>query len=339
MRTWGEAVDRKIYMYEAINEALRQLLESDDRVVLLGEDIGRMGGAFWVTQGLQKTFGADRVIDTPISEAGFLGMSVGMAIGGLRPVVELQLVDFGLVAMDPIVSHIAKMGYMSGGQIRLPIVIRAAIGGYYGDAAQHSQVLFSTFAHFPGLQVVVPGDPYDAKGLLLKAATGDSPVLFLEHKMLYGVPFMAFGTRGPVPEGKYTVPLGKAKVVREGKDGSVFAAGYSVHLALEAADAAREDGLDLEVVDLRSLKPLDTETILRSTRKTGRVLVVDEDYRSYGLSGEIAARIAEDGDAREALKAFARVATPDIPVPFSEPLEQAILPNVERILEAVRGWT
>ncbi len=331
-------MDRKLSMYEAVNEALRELLESDDRVVLLGEDIGRMGGAFWVTQGLQRKFGGDRVIDTPISEAGFLGMSAGMAIGGLRPIVELQLVDFGLVAMDPIVNHIAKMGYMSGGQIRLPIVIRAAIGGYYGDAAQHSQVLFSTFAHFPGLRVVVPSDPYDAKGLLLEAAKGDSPVLFLEHKMLYGVPFMAFGTHGPVPEERYTVPLGKAKVVREGRDGTVFAAGYSVHLALEAAETAAKEGTSLEVVDLRSLKPLDTETILGSAKKTGRVLVVDEDYRSYGLSGEIAARIAEDDEARASLRGFARVTTPDIPIPFSEPLEQAILPNVERILEAVRGW-
>ncbi|HYM38653.1 MAG TPA: alpha-ketoacid dehydrogenase subunit beta [Thermoplasmata archaeon] len=332
-------MDRKLSMYEAINEGLRQLLESDDRVVLLGEDIGRMGGAFWVTRGLQERFGADRVIDTPISEAGFLGMSVGMAIGGLRPIVELQLVDFGLVAMDPIVNHIAKLGYMSGGQIRLPIVIRAAIGGYYGDAAQHSQVLFSTFAHFPGLRVVVPSDPYDAKGLLLEAAQGDSPVLFLEHKMLYGVPFMAFGTQGSVPEERYTVPLGKAKVVREGKDGTVFAAGYSVHLALEAAEAVREEGVSLEVIDLRSLKPLDTEMILRSAGKTGKVLVVDEDYASYGLSGEIAARLAEDDATRASLKAYARVATPDIPIPFSEPLEQAILPNVERILDVVRSWT
>ncbi len=332
-------MDRKLAMYEAINEALRQLLESDDRVVLLGEDIGRMGGAFWVTRGLQNRFGNDRVIDTPISEAGFLGMSVGMAIGGLRPIVELQLVDFGLVALDPIVSHLAKMGYMSGGQVRLPVVIRAAIGGYYGDAAQHSQVLFSTFAHFPGLKVVVPSDPYDAKGLLLEAAKQDSPVVFLEHKMLYGVPFMAFGTQGQVPEERYTVPLGKAKVAREGKDGTVFATAYGVHLALEAAEQASEGGMNLEVIDLRSLKPLDTETILRSARKTGKVLVVDEDYASYGLSGEIAARIAEDDATRNAVRKFARVANPDVPVPFSEPLEQAVLPSVERILEAVRGWT
>ena len=331
-------MDRKLHMYEAINEALGPLLASDDRVVLLGEDIGRMGGAFWVTRGLQVRFGKDRVIDTPISEAGFLGMSVGMAIGGLQPIVELQLVDFGLVALDPIVSHLAKLEYMSGGQIHLPVVIRAAIGGYYGDAAQHSQVLFSTFAHFPGLKVVAPSDPYDAKGLLLEAAAQNSPVVFLEHKMLYGVPFMAFGTQGPVPEERYTVPLGRAKVVREGKDVSVFATAYGVHLALEAAEKALEDGLSLEVIDLRSLKPLDTEAILRSARKTGRVLVVDEDYASYGLSGEIAARIAEDEEARGALRKFARIANPDVPVPFSEPLEQAILPNVERILQAVRGW-
>ena len=331
-------MERKLYMYEAINEALRQLLEADGRVVLLGEDIGRMGGAFWVTRGLQDTFGTDRVIDTPISESGFLGMSVGMAIGGLRPIVELQLVDFGLVAMDPIASHIAKMEYMSGGQIRLPIVIRAAIGGYYGDAAQHSQVLFSTFAHFPGMRVVVPSDPYDAKGLLLEAARQDSPVVFLEHKMLYGVPFMACGAQGPVPEERYTVPLGRAKIAKAGRDVTLVSVGYGVHLGLEAAEKAQEDGVSVEVVDLRSLKPLDAGTVLGSARKTGKVLVVDEDYASYGLSGEIAARIAEDGDARTAVKRFARVANPDVPVPFSEPLEEAVLPSVERILDAIRGW-
>ena len=332
-------MDRTLYMYEAINEALRHLLEADDRVVLLGEDIGRMGGAFWVTRGLHEAFGADRVIDTPISEAGFLGMSAGMAIGGLRPIVELQLVDFGLVGMDAIASHIAKMEYMSGGQIHLPIVIRAAIGGYYGDAAQHSQVLYSTFAHFPGLRVVAPSDPYDAKGLLLEAARLDAPVVFLEHKMLYGVPFMAFGTRGPVPEETYTVPLGTAKVAREGQDVTVASVAYGVHLALEAAATAAEEDMSVEVLDLRSLKPLDTKAILGSVRKTGKLLVVDEDYRSYGLSGEIAALIDEDDETRSALKAFARVTNPDVPVPFSEPLEAAALPGVESILDVIRGWT
>lgn len=332
-------MERKLYMYEAINEGLRQLLEADDRVLLLGEDIGRMGGAFWVTRGLQDAFGTDRVIDTPISEAGFLGMSAGMAIGGLRPIVELQLVDFALVAMDPIVSHIAKLEYMSGGQIHLPIIIRAAIGGYYGDAAQHSQVLFSTFAHFPGLRVVVPSDPYDAKGLLLEAAKQESPIVFLEHKMLYGVPFMAFGTHGTVPEERYTIPLDKAKVARKGKDVTIVSAGYGVYLALEAAEKAQEGGTSVEVIDLRSLKPLDKETVLASVRKTGKILVVDEDYRSYGLSGEIAALIDEDDAARAALDRFARVANPDIPVPFSEPLEAAVLPSVERILDAIKGWT
>ncbi|MDV3277228.1 MAG: alpha-ketoacid dehydrogenase subunit beta [Nitrososphaerales archaeon] len=329
-------MNRELYMYEAINEALRQLLEADHHVVLLGEDIGQMGGAFWVTRGLQDAFGKDRVIDTPISEAGFLGMSVGMAMGGLRPIVEIQMIDFALLGMDAIGNHMAKLSYMSGGQIRLPIVIRAPIGGYYGDAAQQSQVLYGIFAHFPGLKVLVPSDPFDAKGLLLQAAREDSPVLFLEHKQLYGVPFMAYGTRGPVPEEPYTVPIGKAKVAREGRDVTVVSVGYGVHLALEAAEHAKEFGADVEVIDLRSLKPLDAEAVRTSALKSRRVVVVDEDYRSYGLSGEIAAVLEEDNATRTAMQAFARVANPDVPVPFSEPLEQAVLPSADRILDAIK---
>lgn len=330
-------MSRELYMYEAINEALKHLLEADHHVVLIGEDIGQMGGAFWVTRGLQDAFGKDRVIDTPISEAGFLGMSVGMAMGGLRPIVEIQMVDFALMGMDAIGNHMAKLSYMSGGQIRLPIIIRTPIGGYYGDAAQQSQVLYSIFAHFPGLKVLVPSDPYDAKGLLLQAARENSPVLFLEHKQLYGVPFMAYGTRGPVPEEPYTVPIGKAKVAREGRDVTLVSVGYGVHLALEAAERAKEFGADVEVVDLRSLKPLDAEAVRTSARKTRRVVVVDEDYRSYGLSGEIAAVLEEDGATRAAVQAFVRVANPDVPVPFSEPLEQAVLPSADRILDVIRG--
>lgn len=330
-------MQRQLYFYEAVNEALRQLMERDRRIVLLGEDIGRMGGAFWVTKGLLDAFGKERVIDTPISEAGFVGMSVGMAIGGLRPVVEIQLVDVSLVAMDQIANHIAKLKYMSGGQISLPIIIRAPIGGYYGDAAQQSQVLYATFAHFPGLKVVVPSDPYDAKGLMIQAARQDSPVLFLEHKQLYGVPFMQYGTKGHVPEEMYTIPIGKAKVVREGSDVTVVSVGYGVHLALEAAEEAAAMGVGVEVLDLRTLKPLDRGALLTSVRKTGKVIVVDEDYESYGLSGEIAAVISEDEvNAKPML--FARITNPDLPVPFSETLEEAVLPSKDKILEAIKKW-
>ena len=328
---------RELYFYEAINEALRQLMEGDRRIVLLGEDIGRMGGAFWVTKGLLEAFGKERVIDTPISEAGFVGMSVGMAIGGLRPIVEIQLVDVSLTAMDQIANHIGKLRYMSGGQVSLPIVIRTPIGGYYSDAAQQSQVLYATFAHFPGLKVVVPSDPYDAKGLLVQAARQDSPVVFLEHKQLYGVPFMQYGTKGEVPEEMYTVPIGKAKVAREGKDVTVVSVGYGVHLALEAAEEAAAMGVSVEVLDLRTLKPLDRGALLASARKTGKVIVVDEDYMSYGLSGEVAAVISED-EANAKPRLFARIANPDVPVPFSENLEERVLPSKEKILEVVRKW-
>jgi pyruvate/2-oxoglutarate/acetoin dehydrogenase E1 component len=334
----GDEVQRKLYFYEAVNEALREVMEQDRRAVLLGEDIGKMGGAFWVTKGLLDLFGKERVIDTPISEAGYAGMSVGMAIGGLRPIVEIQLVDVALVAMDQIANHIGKLRYMSGGQISLPIIIRAPIGGYYGDAAQQSQVLYATFAHFPGLKVIVPSNPYDAKGLMIQAARQDSPVVFLEHKQLYGVPFMQYGTKGPVPKGMYTVPIGEARVVREGSDVTVVSVGYGVHLALEAAEEAKEIGASVEVMDLRTLKPLDRAALQSSVRKTGKVIVVDEDYGSFGLSGEIAAVLSED-EANAAPKKFARITNPDLPVPFSEGLEEAILPSKAKILEVIRKWT
>ncbi len=335
----GEPKERRqLYFYEAVNEALKQLMEHDKRIVLLGEDIGRMGGAFWVTRGLLDAFGKERVIDTPISEAGFVGMSVGMAVGGLRPIVEIQLVDVSLTAMDQIANHIGKLRYMSGGQLSLPIVIRTPIGGYYNDAAQQSQVLYATFAHFPGLKVVVPSDPYDAKGLMIQAAQQDSPVVFMEHKQLYGVPFMQYGTKGEVPEEMYTVPIGKAKVTREGSDVTVVSVGYGVHLALEAAEEAAAAGVSVEVVDLRTIKPLDRETLLTSARKTGRVVVVDEDYMSYGLSGEVAAVISED-ETNSKPRLFARVANPDVPVPFSENLEEYVLPSKDKILEVIRKWT
>jgi 2-oxoisovalerate dehydrogenase E1 component len=328
---------RQLGMYEAINEAIRDEMSRDERIILLGEDVGVLGGAFWCTQDLLRKFGSNRVLDTPISESAFIGLGIGAAIAGLRPIVELQMVDFSLVAMDQILNHLAKLRYMSGGQLKIPIVIRAPIGGGYGDAAQHSQVLYSMFAHVPGLYVVAPSNPFDAKGLLISSIRSDNPVIFLEHKLLYGVPFLPPGAFSHVPEESYTIPLGKAKVIREGTDITIIGIAYTVHLALEAANELANEGISAEVIDLRSLVPLDIKTILESVKKTRRVLIVDEDYLSYGLSGEIAAIIAENPELYDKLKApIMRIANPNVPIPFSEPLEKEILPDVNKIIKKVK---
>lgn len=328
---------RQLGMYEAINEAIREEMVRDERIILLGEDIGVLGGAFWCTQDLFKKFGSNRVLDTPISESAFIGLGIGAAIAGLRPIVELQMVDFSLVAMDQILNHLAKLRYMSGGQLKIPIVIRAPIGGGYGDAAQHSQVLYSIFAHVPGLYVVAPSNPFDAKGMLISSIRTDNPVIFLEHKLLYGVPFLPPGSFSHVPEEPYTVPLGKARIIREGTDITIIGIAYTTHLALEAANELANEGISAEVIDLRSLVPLDVKTILESVKKTKRVLIIDEDYLSYGLSGEIAAIIAESSELYNKLKApIMRIANPNIPIPFSEPLEKEVLPDVNKIVKRVK---
>lgn len=328
---------RQLGMYEAINEAIREEMARDERIILLGEDIGMLGGAFWCTQDLLKKFGSNRVLDTPISESAFIGLGISAAIAGLRPIVELQMVDFSLVAMDQILNHLTKLRYMSGGQLKIPIVIRAPIGGGYGDAAQHSQVLYSIFAHVPGLYVVAPSNPFDAKGMLISSIRTDNPVIFLEHKLLYGVPFLPPGSFSHVPEEPYTVPLGKARIIREGTDITIIGIAYTTHLALEAANELANEGISAEVIDLRSLVPLDAKTILESVKKTKRVLIIDEDYLSYGLSGEIAAIIAESSELYNKLKApIMRIANPNIPIPFSEPLEKEVLPDVNKIVKRVK---
>ncbi|RLG55751.1 MAG: alpha-ketoacid dehydrogenase subunit beta [Thermoproteota archaeon] len=325
---------REIAMWEAINEAIRQEMERDSRIIVLGEDIGKMGGAFWCTQGLLEQFGSSRVIDTPISEAGFIGMAIGAALVGLRPIVELQFVDFFGVAWDQIYNHLAKLRYMSGGQFKLPVVIRAPVGGGYGDAAQHSQVLYSIFAHIPGLKVVAPSNPYDAKGLLISSIRCDDPVVFLEHKLLYGLFYLPPGSFGEVPEEPYELPLGEARIAAEGEDITIVGAAYTAYLAEKAADRLREQGVSAEVIDLRTLVPLDKHALRKSVEKTGRLLVVDEDYLPYGLTGEVIATIAEDAEAFKALKAPpARVGNPGVPVPFSEPLEKAVLPSEDKIVK------
>ncbi|MEM1830614.1 MAG: alpha-ketoacid dehydrogenase subunit beta [Desulfurococcaceae archaeon] len=320
---------REITFAEALNEALRHEMERDENVIVMGEDVGVYGGVFGVTKGLLEKFGFDRVIDTPISEAGFIGAAIGAAAMGLRPVVELMFVDFFGVAMDQIYNQAGKMRYMFGGKIKLPLTIRTTIGGGLSAAAQHSQVLYSIFAHVPGLKVVVPSTPYDAKGLLISSIRDDNPVMFFEHKLLYA-------TKGPVPEEPYTVPLGKADIKREGSDVTLIGLALTVHHALKAADILAKEGINAEVVDPRTIVPFDKETILKSVRKTGRVVIVDEDYDRCGFASWVAAIIADE--AFEYLDApIKRITTPNVPIPFSPLLEKHILPDPDKIVNAVRS--
>jgi pyruvate/2-oxoglutarate/acetoin dehydrogenase E1 component len=319
---------REITYAEALNEALRICLTEDERVVLLGEDIGRYGGIFQVTKGLQEEFGPERVVDTPISEAGFVGAGVGSALTGMRPIVEIMFIDFTTVCMDMIVNQMAKMHYMFGGRGRVPMVLRINIGAGRGAAAQHSQSFHSFFMHMPGLYVAIPATPYDAKGLLIEAVENDNPVVFVEHKRLYV-------TKGNVPEESYRIPFGQAEVRREGKDVTVVATHAMVIAALEAAEEAAEAGIDVEVVDPRTLTPLDKEAILGSVKKTGRLLIADEDNKTCGVAAEISALVAEE--AVYYLKApILRNCSPDTPVPFSPPLEKAYLFGKDRLLESIR---
>ncbi len=328
--------DRELSFVEALREGLTQAMEADEKVLLMGEDIGSFGGAFTVTQGLLEAFGPERVRDTPISETAFLGTAIGLAMAGWRPIVELQFADFFGVCFDQIYNHMAKIHYMSGGKVAVPIVLRGPIGGGYGDAAQHSQCPYGAFAHFPGMKVAVPATPHDAKGLLLASIKDENPVVFLEHKLLYDLPYMIFGVTGPVPEEPYEVPLGQAKVVREGKDVTIVALALMLHRALEASDELSERGVEAEVVDLRSVVPLDTDTVLGSVKRTGRLVVVDEDYTPFGVSGEIVAAVAEE-DPSVLRAPVVRLGNPGIPVPFAESLEAAVIPDARSIAKAVEA--
>jgi pyruvate/2-oxoglutarate/acetoin dehydrogenase E1 component len=330
---------RSLTMAKAISEAIAQEMERDERVFVLGEDIGQYGGIFGATEGLLGQFGPERVMDTPISEAGFIGAATGAAAEGMRPIVELMFVDFFGVCMDSIYNHLAKNTYMSDGNVRLPVVLTMAVGGGYNDAAQHSQCLWATFAHVPGLKVVVPSNAYDAKGLMTEAIRDDNPVVFMFHKGIMGLPWMGYfeGATVAVPEEQYTIPFGQASVVREGSDVTIVTLSQMVQKAAVAAEALARDGIDAEIVDLRTLVPLDTETVLESVRKTGRLLVADEDYLSFGLSGEIAALVGENLDSITLRSPIRRIAVPDVPIPYSRPLEQRVIPQVESITDAVRA--
>ncbi|MFV0399736.1 MAG: alpha-ketoacid dehydrogenase subunit beta [Oscillospiraceae bacterium] len=322
--------DRFITYTEAIREAMREALIRDPGVFLLGEDLGVYGGAFGVTAGLLEEFGPERVRDTPISETGFVGAAVGAALAGLRPIVELMFSDFMAVCYDQIINQAAKLHYMSGGHLRVPMVIRTPAGGGTGAAAQHSQSLEAMYCNVPGLKVVAPSTPYDAKGLLHSAILDDNPVIFLEQKLLYPL-------TGPVPEGEYSIPFGVADIKRPGGDVSVITYGRMVQTALAAAETLAAEGIDAEVLDLRSLSPLDSEAILTTAAKTGRVLVLHEAVQFGGFGGEIAATIAESEVSRQLKTPIKRLGGGFSPVPFSPGLEQAAFPDEERVLEAVRS--
>ncbi|OLN24178.1 alpha-ketoacid dehydrogenase subunit beta [Domibacillus antri] len=321
---------------KAMAEAIAIEMERNPNVFVLGEDVGKYGGIFGSTQGLIDRFGEQRVMDTPISETAFIGAAIGAAAEGMRPIVELMFVDFFGVCMDQIYNHMAKIPYMSGGNVKLPMVLMTAVGGGYSDAAQHSQTLYATFAHLPGMKVAAPSTPYDLKGMMASAIRDDNPVVFMFHKALQGLGWMdqLDAAVGEVPEGEYTVPLGKAKVVREGKDVTIVGLQMTVHYVLEAAAKLKEDGIDAEVIDLRSLVPLDRETIIESVKKTHRLVVVDEDYLSYGMTAEVSASVAEKAlyDLEAPIR---RIAVPDVPIPYNKKLEQFVLPNAGRIYDEV----
>jgi pyruvate/2-oxoglutarate/acetoin dehydrogenase E1 component len=324
----SKVTGREMSYRDALNQALREEMRRDPNVFLIGEDIARFGGPMKVTGELLSEFGEQRVVDTPLAEAGFVGIAVGAALTGLRPVVEVMFNDFMLLAMDQIVNQAAKARYMFGGKARVPLVIRTHIGAGRGMAAQHSQSLEMLFVHIPGLVVIMPSTPYDAKGLLKSAIRSDNPVIFYENKLIYS-------TKGFVPEEEYTFPIGLADVKRPGRDVTVISTSRMTLLALSAAQKLAEDGIDVEIVDPLTLKPLDMDTILRSVKKTKRVVLVNEGCRTGGFTSELAARIMDE--AFDYLDApIQRVASEDIPIPYSKRLEAEAIPQEKDIIQAVK---
>lgn len=312
---------------DAIREALREEMARDERVLIMGEEVGVWGGTYAVTRGLLEEFGAARVIDTPIAEAAIVGAAVGAAMGGLRPVAELMTINFSLEAMDQIVNNMAKIHYMFGGQIKVPLVIRTPAG--WGQlAATHSQTFEAWFAHLPGLIVVMPATPYDAKGLLKTAIRSENPVMFIEHARLYGV-------RGEVPDGEYTLPIGVSDVKRPGRDVTIVAYSRMLHVALAAAGELARDGIECEVIDLRTLRPLDMGPVYESVRKTHRAFVVEEDWTTCGMGAEIAARIAHDrfDDLDAPVERMGQV---EVPMPYAKNLEALMFPDEKLIVAKVK---
>ena len=320
---------RELTYAEALREALRQKMTSDDRVFVIGEDVGVYGGAFAVTAGLLDEFGGSRIIDTPISEAAITGACVGAALTGMRPVGEIQFMDFVTLSMEQLVLQAAKIRFMFGGKATVPMVLRMPGGSGTGAAAQHSQSLENWFVHVPGLKVVMPSTPYDAKGLLIAAIEDDNPVIFVEHKLLYR-------TKGHVPEEMYRVPLSQTNVVRQGRDLTVVATSIMVPRALEAAEKLAAEGIELEIIDPRTLNPLDEKPIVESVAKTGKALIVHEAVKTGGFGGELVARIVES-EAFDYLDApIRRLAGLDIPIPYNRELEYHTVPQVETIVAEAR---
>lgn len=318
---------REITFGEALREALREEMLREERVFLMGEDIGVFGGAFKVTQGLLDEFGEERVRDTPISEAAIAGIGVGAAMSGMHPVIEIMFGDFMTIAMDQIVNHAAKMHYMTGGKAKVPLTIRTTMGAGRSSAATHSQSLHAWFCHIPGLKVVIPSTPYDAKGLLKTAIRDENPVVIFEDKMIYNL-------KGPVPEEEYLIQFGEADIKREGKDATVVATSSMVHVAMKAAEELSKQGVEVEIIDPRTLVPLDTEALCDSAAKTGHVVIVDEGHRQYGVTAELAGVIAEG--AFDYLDApIKRVGAMDVPIPFTPALEFPTIPDEEDVMNAV----
>ncbi|NIA68710.1 alpha-ketoacid dehydrogenase subunit beta [Pelagibius litoralis] len=325
-----EPAVRELSYAEAIRDALAVALETDDRVILMGEDIGIYGGAFQVTGDLVQRFGEDRVMDTPISELGGAGVAVGAALTGLRPIYEFQFSDFATLAMDQIVNQAAKLRFMLGGTVSVPLVMRFPAGSGTGAAAQHSQSLEAWFGHVPGLKVAQAATPHDAKGLLLAALDDPNPVMLFEHKLLYKM-------KGPVPEGHYTVPIGKANVCRPGRDVTIVATSIMVQRALAAAETLAGEDIEAEVIDLRTIRPMDRATVIESVARTSRLVVVYEGTTTLGIGAEVSAAIAES-EAFDYLDApIIRLGGAEVPIPYNPELEKAAVPQVPDILDAVRN--
>jgi len=320
---------RELTFSQAIREALDEEMAHNDQIVVLGEDVGVWGGVFRATEGLYEKYGADRVVDTPLTEEGFVGLAVGAAMTGMHPVAEIMFGDFITLTMDQIVNQAAKMRYMTGGQVEVPMVIRATMGGGRSSGAQHSQSWHAWFAHVPGLKVVVPSTPYDAKGLLKTALRDPNPVLFFEDKVMYAT------VNGPVPEEEYTIPFGQADVKREGKDVTLIALSRMIHPTLAAAEKLAEEGIEAEVIDPRTLTPLDEAALVASVSKTGGAVIVDEGYNRFGATAELASVIAYG--AFDYLDApIERLGAMDVPIPFSPVLEFATIPDEEKIIAAAQ---
>ncbi|TPI20251.1 alpha-ketoacid dehydrogenase subunit beta [Mesorhizobium sp. B4-1-1] len=324
-----DAVVRELSYAQAIQEAMAIAMDMDERVFLMGEDIGVYGGAFQVTGDLVERYGSDRVIDTPISELGGAGVAVGAAVTGMRPIFEFQFSDFATLGMEQIVNQAAKMRFMLGGEVSVPLVMRFPAGSGTGAAAQHSQSLEAWLGHVPGLKVIQPATPYDAKGMLLAAVADPDPVMIFEHKLLYKV-------KGHVPEGHYTVPIGKAEIRREGRDLTIVATSIMVQKALDAAAVLEGEGIDIEVVDLRTIRPLDRQTVIDSVKKTSRLLCVYEAVKTLGIGAEVSALVAES-EAFDYLDApIVRLGGAETPIPYNPDLEKATVPQVPDIIAAAR---